>query len=103
MRRRDSEIDSRRVGLVVSEALWKEKPVVAGRAGGIQMQFPDGFDEYLVDGVEDCARRVTQLLQHLGERGRFGRAGRERVRSQFLLPRLADDELQLIRKVVNGK
>jgi trehalose synthase len=90
-------------GLVVSEALWKEKPVVAGRAGGIPMQFPEGFDEYLVDGVEDCARRITHLLHHLGERGRFGRAGRERVRSEFLLPRLARDELKLIWKVVNGK
>jgi trehalose synthase len=90
-------------GLVVSEALWKEKPVVAGRAGGIPMQFPEGFDEYLVDGVEDCAKGITHLLHHLGERGRFGRAGRERVRSQFLLPRLARDELKLIWKVVNGK
>jgi trehalose synthase len=89
--------------LVVSEALWKEKPVVAGRAGGIPMQFPEGFDEYLIDGVEDCARRITHLLHHLGERGRFGRAGRERVRSHFLLPRLARDELKLIWKVVNGK
>src|SRR5215472_2339022 len=52
--------------LVVSEALWKEKPVVAGRAGGISMQFPEGFDEYLVDGVEDCARRITHPLYHLG-------------------------------------
>ncbi len=34
-------------GLVVSEALWKETPVVAGEAGGIPMQFPDGFDKYL--------------------------------------------------------
>ena len=30
-------------GLVVSEALWKEKAVVAGAAGGIAMQFPKGY------------------------------------------------------------
>jgi trehalose synthase len=62
-------------GLVVAEALWKEKPVVAGSAGGIPMQFPAGFDRYLI-----------------GERGRFGRAGREHVRLNFLLPRLVRDE-----------
>ncbi len=90
-------------GLVVSEALWKEKPVVAGRAGGIPMQFPPGFDHYLVDRVEDCAERIVYLLNHLGERGEFGRAGRERVREQFLLPRLARDELRLIWDKVNGK
>lgn len=83
-------------GLVVSEALWKEKPIVAGRAGGIPMQFPPGFERYLIDNVEDCAQRIVHLLNHLGERGEFGRAGRERVRAQFLLPRLARDELRLI-------
>jgi trehalose synthase len=44
-------------GLVVSEALWKEKPIVAGRAGGIPMQFPESFDRYLIDNVEDCATK----------------------------------------------
>jgi trehalose synthase len=29
-------------GLVVAEAFWKGKPIVAGRAGGIPMQFPAG-------------------------------------------------------------
>jgi trehalose synthase len=87
-------------GLVVSEAFWKEKPVVAGRAGGIPMQFPQGFESYLVDSVESCAERVLHLLKHPGERGAFGRAGRERVRQEFLLPRLVRDELRLIKALV---
>ena len=33
-------------GLVVSEAFWKGKPLVAGRAGGIPMQFPNGYESY---------------------------------------------------------
>ncbi|MFQ5827692.1 MAG: glycosyltransferase [Candidatus Methylomirabilia bacterium] len=87
-------------GLVVSEAFWKEKPVVAGKAGGIPMQFPHGFERYLVDTVEACAERVVQLLNRPGERGAFGRAGRERVREEFLIPRLVRDELRLIRDVL---
>jgi trehalose synthase len=87
-------------GLVVSEALWKEKPVVAGRAGGIPLQFPPGFARYLVDSVEGCAVQVIHLLQHLGEQGAFGRAGREHIRRQFLLPRLVYEELQLIKEVL---
>jgi trehalose synthase len=87
-------------GLVVAEALWKEKPIVAGRAGGIPMQFPEGFDRYLIDNVEDCAAQIVYLLHHLGERGEFGRAGRERVRREFLLPRLARDELRLIKDIL---
>jgi trehalose synthase len=87
-------------GLVVSEALWKGKPVVAGRAGGIPMQFPPGFERYVIDGVASCAEQVLHLLQHPGERGAFGRAGREHVRQHFLLPRLVRDELRLIKELL---
>lgn len=87
-------------GLVVSEALWKEKPVVAGNAGGIPMQFPEPYHKNLVESVEGCAERVLDLLKRPGERGEFGRAGREHVRKHFLLPRLVRDELRLIKHVV---
>ncbi|HEX9870909.1 MAG TPA: glycosyltransferase, partial [Candidatus Tectomicrobia bacterium] len=76
------------------------KPVVAGRAGGIPMQFPPGFEHYLVESVESCAERVLHLLHHPGERGAFGRAGREHVRQHFLLPRLVRDELRLIKELL---
>jgi len=87
-------------GLVVSEALWKEKPVVAGRAGGIPMQFPEAFTHYLIDSPEQCAERVVHLLEHVGECGEFGRSGREHVRRHFLIPRLLRDELRLIGEIV---
>jgi len=87
-------------GLVVSEAFWKETPVVAGRAGGIPMQFPPGFEEYLVDSVETCAERIVHLLRYAGARGDLGRAGREHVRRKFLLPRLVRDELRVIQQTL---
>lgn len=87
-------------GLVVSEALWKEKPVIAGRAGGIPMQFPEEYHRYLIDTVEECADRVLDLLNRPGERGNFGRAGREHVRRHFLLPRLLRDDLRLIKELL---
>ncbi len=88
-------------GLVVSEAFWKEKPVVAGKAGGIPMQFPEEYHRYLIqDGEEDCAEKILYLLQHPGERGAFGRAARDHVRKYFLTPRLVRDELELIKTLV---
>ena len=51
-------------GLVVSEALWKGTPVVAGRAGGIPLQMADGTAGLLVDSVAECASAITDLLQH---------------------------------------
>jgi trehalose synthase len=87
-------------GLVVSEALWKETPVVAGNVGGIPMQVPEGFGANLVDSVEDCAARVLELLRRPSLRGAYGRAGHEHVRRHFLLPRLIRDELKLIRELL---
>ncbi len=46
-------------GLVVSEALWKGTPVVAGRAGGIPLQMADGVGGILVDSVEECAAAIS--------------------------------------------
>ena len=87
-------------GLVVSEALWTGRPMVAGRAGGIPMQFPDAYQDYLVDSVEDCAARVLDFLDDAATREAFGRAGREKVRQTFLLPRLVRDELRLIKTLL---
>ncbi len=72
-------------GLVVSEALWKEKAVVAGAAGGIPMQFPTAYQEYLVNSVEECAEKLMYLLDHPEEAADFGREGRKRVAEEFLL------------------
>ena len=88
-------------GLVVSEALWKGKPVVAGRAGGIPMQFPDAYQDYLVSDVEECARKALELLEDAEERKAFGKAGEEKIRKEFLLPRLMRDELKLVKEVLS--
>jgi trehalose synthase len=83
-------------GLVVSESLWKETPVVAGRAGGIPMQMPEGVGGLLVDSVEECATAMLKLLNDRGLSEQLGRSGRERVREHFLLPRLLMEELALL-------
>jgi trehalose synthase len=85
---------------VVAEAFCKAKAVVAGHAGGIPMQFPAGYEDYLVESAEDCARRVLFLLENPTVAQRFGQAGRAKIRTEFLLPRLIRDELKLIKDVV---
>jgi trehalose synthase len=49
-------------GLVVSEALWKHRPVVAANVGGIPLQMSGKLGELLVSDVESCADRVADLL-----------------------------------------
>jgi trehalose synthase len=93
-------------GLVVSEALWKGTPVVAGRAGGIPLQMSDGSGGLLVDSVEECADAILRLLRDPGWARQLGERGRERVRDHFLLPRLLVNELTLVKDLLaegNGR
>jgi trehalose synthase len=90
-------------GLVVSEAFWKGKAMVAGRAGGIPMQFPPGYEQYLVGNVEECAACMTELLGDAERCRRFGEAAHEHVRREYLLPRLLRDDLALIKAVLHGE
>ncbi len=83
-------------GLVVSEALWKGTPVVAGRAGGIPLQMPDGVGGAMVDSVQQCATAMLRLLGDRDLAAELGRSGREHVRRHFLLPRLLGEELALL-------
>lgn len=87
-------------GMTVSEAMWKRKPVIGGNVGGIRVQIEDGKTGYLVNNVEEAADRIVTLIQNPGLRTKMGRAGRERVRSHFLLPRLLRDYLKLFTELV---
>ncbi len=90
-------------GLVVSEALWKGTPVVAGRAGGIPLQMADGVGGVLVDDVEGCARAIVELLGDPTRASDLAARGRERVRQHFLLPRLLLDELSLVADLLQAQ
>ncbi len=82
-------------GMVVTEGLWKEKPVVGGNAGGIPLQVLDGETGFLVDSVAECAEKTLYLLQHPDEAARMGAAAREHVRQNFLSTRHLTEYLRL--------
>ena len=82
-------------GLVVAEALWKGKPVVGGKVGGIPLQVIDGETGFLVTSVEECAQKALYLLQHPEVSREMGAKGREHVRENFLTTRHLRDYLEL--------
>jgi trehalose synthase len=90
-------------GLVVSEALWKDTPVVAGNAGGIPLQMADGVGGVLVGNVDECAKALVALLKDPEHARELARKGRERVREHFLLPRLLLNELELMKELAAGR
>ena len=82
-------------GLTVTEAMWKGKAVIGGNVGGIAVQITDGVNGFLVDDVEQCARRTLELLLDPGLRETLGDAARTSVEEHGLLPRLLRDYLTL--------
>ncbi|MFQ5595276.1 MAG: glycosyltransferase, partial [Anaerolineae bacterium] len=82
-------------GLVVTEALWKGKPVIGGKVGGIPLQIIDEETGFLVEDVKTCADRVLYLLGKPEETARMGEAAREHVRRNFLTTRHLADYLRL--------
>ncbi len=82
-------------GLVVSEAMWKETPVIGGNVGGIRLQIEDSITGFLVDSVDECADRLVRLLRDPGARKELGRAGHQRVRERFLSLREVEDQLRM--------
>jgi trehalose synthase len=93
-------------GLTVAEAMWKGRPVVASRIGGIQDQIEDGTTGSLIDDPHDLAgygAAVVRLLQDPKAAARIGDAAQERVRDEFLGPRHLMQYIHLIRKLVAGE
>jgi trehalose synthase len=86
-------------GLTVTEALWKAKPIVAGRAGGIVDQIQDGETGYLVDSVEGCAEALHAILDDPPTAHQMALRGKEYVRRNFLSPRLLRDWLALFNRL----
>lgn len=76
-------------GLGVTEALWKRRPVVASRVGGISEQIEHGINGVLVgaDNRRGFGECVAAVLADRRGASRLGDAGHEIVRKRFLHPR----------------
>jgi len=90
-------------GLAVTEALWKSKPVVGGRAGGIPLQVVHGKTGYLVNTPSECARWILHLLQNSDRAKTLGHNGMERVRGNFLITRYLLDYMRVFRGLESNR
>jgi trehalose synthase len=89
-------------GLTVTESLWKGRPTVAGRVGGIVAQLEDGQTGWLVDSPHACAQACVEILADGGEARRRALKGKEWVRRHYLTPRLLRDWLVLFNRLVGN-
>jgi trehalose synthase len=93
-------------GLTVAEAMWKAKPVVASRIGGIQDQIVDGESGILIDDpadLEATAAAIDGLLDDPARAKEMGAAARERIREMFLGTRHLVQYMGLIEAMLDAR
>ena len=74
-------------GLTVTEPMWKARPVIASKVGGIQDQIVDGESGLLLDDPHDLDAFGALLLRVVQDEDlarRLGTAAHQRVRDMFL-------------------
>ncbi|QIK76536.1 glycosyltransferase [Nocardioides piscis] len=74
-------------GLTVTEAMWKGRPVIASRLGGIQDQITHRQDGFLVDDpydLDEFAGALRQLFADPGLAARLGVAAHARVLEEYV-------------------
>jgi trehalose synthase len=88
-------------GLTVTESLWKGRPTVAGRVGGIVAQL-SADTGWLVDSAGECAEACIEILEDPAAARLKALRGKEFVRKSFLTPRLLRDWLYLFNRLVGN-
>lgn len=89
-------------GLTVAEGMWKKRPVVDSRVGGIQDQIVHGQSGLLIDDPTDLAafgHTVASVLNDPDCGARIGRTAHERVCQEYLAPVHLTRYLDLIGRV----
>jgi len=93
-------------GLTVAEAMWKARPVVASRLGGIRDQIVDGESGVLIDDPRDLGGFATAIRHLLDDSGRcrsLGDAARRRVRERFLAVGRLTEYVELVGSLINDE
>ena len=83
-------------GLTVTEAMWKNKPVIGGNTGGIRLQVHNHHTGYLVNTPEGAALRIRKLLSNPEQIYTIGRTGKNFVLENYLCNRQLREYLTLM-------
>lgn len=90
-------------GLTVTEAMWKNKPVIGGDTGGIRIQVINYHTGFLVNTPEGAALRIRYLLENRDKLIEMGNKAKEFVRNNFLITRHLREYLTLFVALLHQK
>ena len=89
-------------GLTVAEAMWKGRPTVGSRVGGIQDQIAAGESGLLVepDDPVDVGVAISWMLSEPADAARMGETGRRSVIERYMASSYLTRQFALIRSVM---
>jgi trehalose synthase len=90
-------------GLTVTEAMWKARPVVASRLGGIQDQITHGRDGLLVNpyDLDELAGVLRRPFEDPGLAAQLGAAAHARVLLEYVGDRHLEQYVGLFSRLVS--
>jgi trehalose synthase len=92
-------------GLTVAEAMWKRRPVVGTRVGGIQDQIVDGESGLLIDDPHNLEALADAIRFLAGDRDRaaeIGELARQRVLDHFIVPKRLAEYVEFLARIDEG-
>ena len=89
-------------GLTVAEAMWKARPTIASRVGGIQDQIEPDVSGVLVEpsNLAQFGAAITSLLDDPATAASMGTAAHARVCQEYLAPRYLARSFRLLLRVL---
>jgi trehalose synthase len=87
-------------GLTVTEAMWKNQPVVGTSVTGLRAQIIDGQNGYIADDTETCAERTLKLIKDRKLWRKLGKQAHKRVKDNYLFPMMVLQYLDALEKAL---
>jgi len=88
-------------GLVISEMLWKQNPVVARPVGGVKVQVVDGFNGFFRNDIKELADAIYEIITNENLRRQLGKNARKVVKEKFLTTSHLKRYLKVIKEVIS--
>ncbi len=84
----------------LSEAMWKQRPIIAGRTIGTAAQIRDGETGFIVPDTATFIERAAELLNNDARRRELGANGKKHVGEHYLITRYLSDMFRVLTGVV---
>ena len=90
-------------GLVITEAMWKAKPVITREVGAIPIQVRGGETGLFITSAKKAAKKIVRLLENPREAESIGKKAHNYVKNHFLMPDRVADYLRVANYFINGE